>query len=63
MVYVGNKQFMAGPGRLRCEECQEIGLEKRQESGDAKDNANKELGLDAVSERQPMKTRMVILLF
>lgn len=43
-----NKQFRAGPKRLRHEECQVIGLEKKQKSEDAK-----ELGLDPVNDSQP----------
>lgn len=38
-----------GHQRLRHEEYQETGLEKRQESDDAKDSTLKALGLDLVS--------------
>lgn len=42
-----NSLGLAGPKRLRHEECQVIGLEKKQKSDDAK-----ELGLDPVSDSQ-----------
>lgn len=43
-MYIGNKMQFYGQIRLRCEECREMGLGKRQEPDDAKDNT-KELGL------------------